>query len=86
MDWGPMDFDDDPGAPVDSGSPYSNLSDLQLRSAISFAESHLRTVEEDHRALCRAYRDEIATMRSHLVDRLLARIITRAAPVGPVAS
>ena len=75
-----MDFRDDLDAPISATSEYSRLNDAQLRSAIRFAEAHLRSVEEDHDALRRAYRDEIAVMRRHLVDRLLVRILARARP------
>ena len=49
---------------------YSQLNDRQLRSAIRFAEKHLRWVEEDHVTLLRAYREEIDAMRQHLIDRV----------------
>jgi hypothetical protein len=75
-----MDFRDDLDAPVSGTSEYSHLNDAQLRSAIRFAEAHLRSVEEDHDALRRAYCDEIALMRRHLIDRLLVRILARASP------
>jgi hypothetical protein len=75
-----MDFDDDRDVPVSTADGYSQLSDAQLRAAIRFAEGHLRSVEEDHETLRSAYRDEITAMRSHLVDRLLARILARARP------
>lgn len=77
-----MDFDDDRDVPATTAGGYSHLNDVQLRSAIRFAETHLRSVEEDHEALRRAYRDEIAMMRSHLVDRLLARILARTRPLS----
>jgi hypothetical protein len=73
-----MDFDGDRDVPVSIASGYSRLNDAQLRGAIRFAEAHLRSVEEAHEALRSAYRDEIAMMRSHFVDRLLARILARA--------
>jgi hypothetical protein len=75
-----MDLDDDRGAA--SADTYSHLSDAQLRCAIRFAQAHLRSVEEDHEALRRAYRDEMAAMQSHLVDRLLTRIISRHRPLS----
>jgi tRNA C32,U32 (ribose-2'-O)-methylase TrmJ len=75
-----MDFRDDRDALVSPTSEYASLNDSQLRSAIRFAEAHLRSVEEDHDALRRAYRDEIGVMRRHLVDRLLVRIFVRARP------
>lgn len=78
----PMDFDDDRDVPVDTAERYVQLNDGQLRAAIRFSEAHLRSVEEDHRALRRAYGDEIAAMRSHLIDRLLARILARARPLS----
>ncbi len=77
-----MDFDDDRDVPVSTADGYAHLNDAQLRAAIHFAETHLRSVEEDHEALRRAYCDEIAVMRSHLVDRLLARILARARPLS----
>jgi hypothetical protein len=58
-----------------NAADYSGLNDAQLRSAIRFAEKHLRCVEEDHVELLRAYRDEIAAMRRHLVDRVLRRMV-----------
>lgn len=79
-----MDFRDDLDAPVSAESEYSRLNDAQLRSAIRFAEAHLRSVEEDREALRRAYCDEIALMRRHLVDRLLVRILARARPSSEV--
>ena len=75
-----MDFRDDLDAPVSAIPEYSHLDDAQLRSAIRFAEAHLRSVEEDHDALHRAYCDEIALMRRHLIDRLVVRILARASP------
>ena len=77
-----MDFRDDLDSPVSATSEYSHLNDAQLRSAIRFAEAHLRSVEEDHDALRRAYCDEIALIRRHLIDRLLARILARARPLS----
>jgi hypothetical protein len=53
---------------------YSELSDDQLRSAIRFAEERIRWKEEDHVILLQAYRDEVTTMRRHLVGRILARM------------
>jgi hypothetical protein len=61
---------------------YSQLNDAQLRTAIRFAERHLRSVEEDRGELVRAYRDEIGAMRRHLFDRVLRRIVTTAAPAS----
>jgi hypothetical protein len=75
-----MDFRDDRDASVNATSDYSHLNDAQLRSAIRFAEAHLRSVEEDHDALRRVYGDEIALMRRHLIDRFLVRILARARP------
>src|SRR5579863_4563836 len=75
-----MDFSDDLDVPVSASSEYSQLDDAQLRSAIRFAEAHLRSIEEDHDALHRAYCDEIALMRRHLIDRLVVRILARASP------
>jgi hypothetical protein len=77
-----MDFRDDIDAPVGATSEYSHLNDAQLRSAIRFSEAHLRSVEEDHDVLRRAYGDEIALMRSDLIDRLLVRVLTRARPAS----
>jgi hypothetical protein len=62
-----------------SADGYSQLTDDQLRSAIRFAEKRIRWADEDHVALLRAYRDEIAAMRRHLFDRLLSRLITTGA-------
>ncbi len=75
-----MDFRDDLDAPLNGTSEYLHLNDAQLRLAIRFAEAHLRSVEEDHHALRRAYCDEIALMRRYLIDRLLVRILGRAKP------
>ena len=61
---------------------YSQLNDEQLRSAIRFAEKHLRWVEEDHLTLLRAYRDEIDAMCRHLIDRMLRRMVTGSAPLS----
>jgi hypothetical protein len=58
---------------------YSQLSDVELRSAIRFSEKHLRWVEEDHEALLRAYREEIDAMHRHLIDRMLRRMVTGSA-------
>jgi len=76
-----MDFDDNVSE-LGGGGPYAGLADAQLRSALRFAETHLRSVQDDHDSLCRLYRDEIAAMRSHLIDRLIARVITRAKPLS----
>jgi hypothetical protein len=73
-----MDSDRSPADAQD----YSRLNDAQLRSAIRFAEKHLRCVEEDHVELLGAYRDEINAMRRHLFDRVLRRMITEAAPLA----
>lgn len=75
-----MDFRDDLDASVNATSEYAILNDAQLRSAIRFAEAHLRSVEEDHDALRHAYADEIALMRRDLIDRLLVHILARAKP------
>ena len=61
---------------------YSQLDDEQLRSAIRYAEKHLRWVEEDHVALLQAYREEIDTMRRHLIDRMLRRMVVGSAPLS----
>jgi hypothetical protein len=74
---------DSEGSSSASRAPdYSQLSDEQLRSAIRFAEKHLRSVEEDHVELLHAYQDEISAMRRHLVDRVLRRMITAAVPLS----
>ncbi len=58
------------------GAPdYAQLSDNQLRSAIRFAVKRLSCLHEDHAELVRVYRDEIAAMRRHLFERLLAGLI-----------
>ena len=76
-------MDSDRPFPASANSAdYSQLNDAQLRSAIRFAEKHLRSVEEDHVELLRAYRDEIDAMRRHLVDRVLRRMTTTALPVS----
>lgn len=77
-----MDFDDDVSAPADATDSFADLDDAQLRSALRFVHAHLRSVQDDHAILCRLYRQEIAIMRGHLIDRLLARIITRAKPLS----
>lgn len=61
---------------------YSQLNDDQLRSAIRFAEKHLRWVEEDHVTLLRAYREELGAMRRHLIDRMLRQMVTCSAPLS----
>jgi hypothetical protein len=61
---------------------YSQLNDQQLRSAIRFAEKHLRGVEEDHVTLLRAYRDEIDAMRRHFIDRILRQMVTASSPLS----
>ena len=58
---------------------YSELNDEQLRSAIRFAEKHLRWIEEDHVTLLQAYREEIDAMRRHFIDRMLRRMVTGSA-------
>jgi hypothetical protein len=63
-----------------SADGYSQLTDDQLLSAIRFAEKRVRWADEDHVALLRAYRDEIAAMRRHLFERLLSRLISAGAP------
>ena len=66
-------------APMHSNSNvdgYSQLTDGQLRAAIRFAEKRIRWADEDHVALQRVYRAEIAAMRKHLIDRLIGRLIT----------
>jgi len=79
-----MATNDSNGGPSASPSPadYSQLSDGQLRSAIRFAERHLRSVEEDHIELLRAYRDEINAMRRNLFDRMFRRMTTAAIPLS----
>lgn len=77
-----MDFDDDRDVPVSAADGYCHLNDAQLRTAIRFAQAHLRSAEEAHEALRRAYCDEIELMRSHLIDRLLARLLARAGPLS----
>lgn len=71
-----MDTKDRPAAEGGRTEPYDHLSDADLRTAIRFTESHLRTAVADHDALCRAYRREIATMRRLLTDRGPYRITT----------
>jgi hypothetical protein len=61
---------------------YSQLDDEQLRSAIRFAEKHLRWIEEDHATLLLAYRGEIDAMRRHLIDRMLRRMVTGSASLS----
>jgi hypothetical protein len=77
-----MDFNDDRNAPVQSAGTYSQLSDAQLRSAIRFAQAHLRSVEDDQEPVRNIYREEVAIMRSEPLDRLLARIVMRARPLS----
>ena len=76
-----MDSDVNSGASAHAYD-YSQLNDEQLRSAIQFAEKHLRWVEEDHVMLLRAYREEIDAMRRHFIDRILRRIVTGSAPLS----
>ena len=76
-----MDSDVPSGASAQAFD-YSQLNDGQLRSAIRYAEKHLRWVEEDHVALLRAYRAEIDAMRRHLIDRMLRRMVTSSAPLS----
>jgi len=78
-----MDFVGNGGAPVRRVSAYSQLSDTQLRSAIRFTRAYLQSIEEEQAVLRRAYNDEIAIMRGELVDRLIARIMTRTGPLSP---
>jgi hypothetical protein len=68
-------MESDHHAAPSSTDDYSQLTDGQLRSAIQFAEKRVRGVEEDHVALLRAYHEEISTMRRHLFDRVLGRLI-----------
>ena len=76
-----MDSDVPSGASAQAFD-YSELNDGQLRSAIRFAEKHLRWVEEDHVTLLRAYREEIDAMRRHLIDRMLRRMVSSSAPIS----
>ena len=76
-----MDSDGRPG-PSAHPRDYSQLNDEQLRSAIRFTEKRLRWVQEEHIELTRAYRGEIDAMRKHLVDRMLTRMVTTAAPLS----
>jgi hypothetical protein len=76
-----MDSDGRPG-PSAYARDYSQLNDEQLRSAIRFTEKRLRWVQEEHVELTRAYRGEIDAMRKHLIDRMLTRMITTAAPLS----
>jgi hypothetical protein len=66
-----------------NGRDYSQLTDEQLHSAIRFAEKRLHWSEEDHTVLLTAYRDEIAAMRRHLIDRALARLLVNDSPASP---
>jgi hypothetical protein len=65
-----------------TAADYAQLNDAQLRSAIRFAEKHMRSLEEGHVALLHAYQDEITAMRRHLLDRVLHRMITAADPLS----
>lgn len=76
-----MDSDGRPGPSAHPGD-YSQLSEEQLRTAMRFAEKRLRWVQEEHVELTRAYQGEIAAMRKHLIDRMLTRMITDAAPLS----
>ncbi len=76
-----MDSDVPSGASAQAFD-YSQLNDGQLRSAIRFAEKHVRWVEEDHVTLLQAYREEIDAMRRHLIDRMLRRMLTSFAPLS----
>jgi hypothetical protein len=76
-------MDSNSGLPGPRRAPdYSQLNDAQLRSAIRFAEKHLRSVEEGHVELLRAYREEIEAMRRELLDRVLRRMTTAALPLS----
>jgi hypothetical protein len=76
-------MDSDGGSPASPiAHDYSQLSDAQLRSAIRFAEQHLRSLEQDHLELLRVYRDEINALRRHLVDRILRRLTTAASALS----
>jgi hypothetical protein len=66
-----------------NGQDYSQLTDEQLHSAIRFAEKRLHWNEEDHAVLLSAYRDEIAAMRRHLIDRALARLLANDSAASP---
>ena len=76
-----MDSDVPSGASAQAYD-YSQLNDGQLRSAIRFAEKHLRGLEEDHVTLLLAYREEIDAMRRHLIDRMLRRMVSSSAPLS----
>jgi hypothetical protein len=65
-----------------NAADYSKLNDDQLRSAIRFAENHLRTVEDGHDELQRAYREEINAMRRHLFERVFRRMVATSAPLS----
>lgn len=68
--------------PAARPSDYSQLNDEQLRSAMRFAEKRLRWVQEEHVELTRAYQGEIDAMRKHLIDRILTRMVSSAAPLS----
>jgi hypothetical protein len=78
--WFDMDSDGRPGPSAHPGD-YSQLNEEQLRTAMRFAEKRLRWVQEEHAELKRAYQGEITAMRKHLIDRMLTRMITDAAPL-----
>jgi hypothetical protein len=66
-----------------SNDDYGRLTDEQLHFAIAFAEKRVCWAKEEHEALLALYGDEIATMRQHLLDRALARLIPLTSVISP---
>lgn len=77
-----MDYDDGIGAPANRAYEHACLSFEELCVALRFAESDLLRVEENHVALQRVYRNEIAALRSQLADRGLAWIASQSGPAS----
>ena len=65
---------DDQTSEQPTATPYQSLSEIDLRMAIRLAEQHLRSAAYRHHELCRAYRTEIAAMRTALAERIWRRI------------
>ena len=66
-----------------SNDDYARLTDEQLHFAITFAEKRVCWAKEEHEVLLALYGDEIATMRQHLLDRALARLIPLTSVISP---
>jgi hypothetical protein len=77
-----MQSDGDSNGRANHSRPGPHLTDARLRSSLRFAERRLRSLDTEHKALQRAYRHEIATIRRQLIDRLLKRMIAQDAPLS----